>query len=509
MGFKRVDFDGETGYSIGHEIAVPKGANEAKLKSGQITNSMVNKLHLIKVANDMPYKDSGIAGSKLYAARDVYDLCQLDQGAVQYDVDDFLYCQKHGMPINRMITLRRFPMPCTDNIWDMEVQGEPDIARMVTYFDHETNKLEELLGFSYKMEWRELKAEFEQANMQGEQSGLSGYMKKAMKVFDPELYKNDLRGENARMLDPKADGNKTYGPVDSLITTYIRDVGLTFTKEFEITFEYELRSINGRTPEYAMKDLMANILACTYNNGKFWPGARFWVGERPSKYYQRVQYMNSDSMDEIAQGAYKDIKSVATSAFGSKSAAIDTLKQAITGGAALAMGKILDTVGRPGILAMNSLLSAEPTGFWHLMIGDPTNPTLCIGNLIIENVTWSFPSSALSYGNMPTKLVVKINLKPGQSKDNAGIEMMFNQGKHRIYYAPKSVAVSTSKSHIGRTARGFFGFDQKNIDNLLSNTYDFIADGVKTVKGVVEEKLDLSSSDSSEPDSSRASKLKS
>ena len=72
---------------------------------------------------------------------------------------------------------------------------------------------------SYKMKWKELTSEMEQATMQGDQSGYSGFMKKAMTIFDPELAKNSLRGENANTYDPKHDQNKVYGPVDSITTS--------------------------------------------------------------------------------------------------------------------------------------------------------------------------------------------------------------------------------------------------------------------------------------------------
>lgn len=491
-------------YETGQNPAIPKGADPSKINSGQITTSAINKLHLIKLADNFPYNESDIAGNDKFKIRDFTDLCKLDTGAMQYDVDDFLYCKNIGFPINKLITLRRFPYPCTDNIWDKEVQGEPDIARMVTYYSQEVNKLDELLSYSYAMKWKELNAEFEQNTMQGDQTGVSGFMKKALKAFDPELYKNQLRGDNANMLDPKFDQNKVYGPVDSIINTNIRDVGLEFNKEFDISFEYELKSWEGRTPEYAMKDLLSNILACTFNNGKFWPGARYWVGDRPSGFYKRMQYLNSDDMDAILTGAYGDLKSVLNE-FSTAGSAVDTLKKAIKGGAALAMGKILDKVGRPGILTMNSLLSGEPTGFWHLTIGDPLNPTMCIGNLICTGVDVNFPTDSLSYGNFPTKMSVKVKLKPGQSKDRAGIEMMWNMGKHRIYYAPKKLNVDKNKNNISKTSRSFFNFDNKEIDNALTQTYDFIADGVNAVtKTTIDSNTVLTNNDTTSPNQSNS-----
>lgn len=497
-------------YSENSNIAVPKGANEAKINSGKTATSVINKLHLIKLADDYPYDDKNLTTQEPFKIRRFSDLCRMDtNGAIQYEPDDFLYCKNLGFPINRLITLRRFPYPCTDNIWDKETQGEPDIARMITYFSQDVNKLEEVLGFTYGMKWEELTAEYAQATMEGDQSGLSGFMKKAMKVFDPNLYNSELMGENARMLDPKFDQNKVYGPVDSITNTHIRGVGLTFDKEFDLVFEYELRSINGRNPEYAMKDIIANILACTYNNGKFWPGARYWVGDRPSKYYERFQYMNTADMDNILSQGFGDLKSVLKE-FGQKGSAIDTLKGAIKGGMALALGKILDKIGRPGILSMNSLLSAEPTGFWHVAVGNPLNPMLSIGNLICTGVDFKFPTDSLSYGDFPTKLQVNVKLKPGQAKDRAGAEMMFNLGKQRIYYAPKTVNVDKNKNNVNKETRSFFGFDEKEIDNTLSQTYDFIADGVKSVTKTVktqQNNLEKSGSNTN-PDSSNLNILR-
>lgn len=201
---------------------------------------------------------------------------------------------------------------------------------MVTFFDQTNNKLEDLLQYSYRMKWKELTATMEQANMQGDQSGFTGYMKKIGKWFDGELSANVMQGgadSNALNYDPIHDQNKTYGPVDSLITTHIRDVGLEFEKEFEIVFEYNLRSINGRTPELAMKDIMANVLAVTFNDGKFWGGSRFWVGERPSKFFQNFSYLNSRDLDTLMFGAYNHLKSALDSFKNpTQGSAVDALK---------------------------------------------------------------------------------------------------------------------------------------------------------------------------------------
>jgi hypothetical protein len=224
-------------YEETNEIAFPVGANQGRIEEGETTTSLVNKIHLIKVIG-IPYNDERLREKEIYKNLTYSDLCNIESHSSSYDPDDFLYCKHFGLPINHLITLRRFPYPCTDNIGELDNMPFPDLSRMVTYFHQDLNKLDELLSFSYAMKWKELESEMEQATMQGDQSGFSGMLKKVYSVIDPTLWKNKLQGENAQMLDPKYDQNRVYGPVNSIKNTNIRDVGLEFTKDFDITFYY-------------------------------------------------------------------------------------------------------------------------------------------------------------------------------------------------------------------------------------------------------------------------------
>lgn len=485
-------------YEISNDLGVPKGISGAGgndiiedpkdngisyLRSGKAYGSLVNKLHLIKLVNLDPDDSKAYTGANKskFEPKTFSDLCTMSgDGAPEYDAEDFIYCKKLNFPINRLITLRRFPKPCTDNIYSSFNQAEPDISRMVTYFDQDVNKLEDILSFSYGMKWKQLTAEMEQASAIGDQSGFTNLSKKVMSVLDPTLAQNALRGENKLNYDPKHDQNKVYGPVDSITETHIRDVGLEFTKEFDLQFDYELRSWNGRTPEFAFKDLIANILATTYNNAKFWGGSRYWVGERPSRFIQKMNFMQPDTIEEFFGKGFKTLKDELGKFKGADAGtnAISALKNALKNGLAIGIGKLLDNVGRPSILVMNSLLTGEPTGFWHVTIGNPDNPIMCIGNLICTGVDVKFPTDSLSYGDFPTKLQVNVKLKPAQPKDKAGIETMFNLGKSRIYYNPKSVK-KNSNNEISRRTRRFMGITDDSILSTTANdAFDFLAKNV-------------------------------
>ncbi len=486
------------------DIEIPRGSEdfENDVKAGDKRLSRLNRLHVIKLegtpANDFEISSSTYIDN--YVPKTAADLCTTVKGMVMYDIEDFLYCKWLGVPINRLITLRRFPVPCIDNIFtlkrkakwkdkdgkmqtdDEKTNDVGDIARMVTYMTAETNKMEDILSLSYALKWKQLTSDMEQASMFGEQSGLSGWSKSVGAVLDSTTNSNYLSGRSTggpmASYDPKQDQNRVYGPVDSISETHIRDVGLEFSKEFEITFDYELRSINGRTPEYAMKDILANVLACTFNNGKFWPGSRYWVGERPSPWAKKLQWMNSGIIDTVLSGMMGTLKGIMKQ-FGSKESSLGLLKKMVKGGFALAMGKLLDGLGRPGIPVMSSLLSAAPVGNWHLMIGNPHRPIMSIGNLILTGTDIKFPTDAFGFGDFPTKMQVIVKLKPGMPKDKAQIEGMFNHGKGKMYWQPtkQDIAKVNGNKNIPISRAGKLvnsEMENKDVGRQINEAWDFI-----------------------------------
>jgi hypothetical protein len=225
-----------------------------------------------------------------------------------------------------------------------------------------------------------------------------------------------------------------------------------------------------------MKDILANILLCTFNDGDFWPGSRFWIGERPSKVTNKLKWMNSDNPNDIFAGAWDAMKDFVQHSF-NPGTALDTLKDIVKGGIQMAMATILNKLGRPGIPYCNSLLSNDPVGLWHLTVGHPMNPIMTMGNLICTGVDVSFPDDTLSLGDFPTTIKATVKLKPAMPRDRAGIEMMFNHGKKRIYM-PSVVKVQKTQS-ITDTKRGLW-------DKYIVKNLDYIE--VQSVKGALNAK---------------------
>lgn len=487
-----------------YDIELPKGADEYETEDGQIVKQQIDPAPAssinpyfnvrIKTVNgtNYPLTDEESATSKIHDNVTARDLISNPRGASIYNADDFLYMKHFGkMPMNRLITLRRFAFPIFDDIFSKTSQPEPDIARLLTFFDQENNKLSDIMSFTFGLDWKELKSESEQASMQGDQNGVDGIVGKALKFIDPKYGKESLAGSNKVNFDPQHDSNRVYGPVDSIASAHIREVGLKFTQEMQLTFDFEIKSINGVNQKAAFIDLLANIILLCTNDGKFWGGARYWVGPKPTKYLNDLKALSPTSFDDFVNKSTASMKQMLGS-FATKSSAKETLKNIANNAMNLALGKMLDKLGRPGIPMMNSLLTGTPVGPWHLTIGNPLNPIMVAGDLIIDNAALSF-GDELGYDDFPTEMKLTLTLKHNKPRGRAEIESMFNAGKSRLYFKPKDVfnrhnangaikaasqqepaTTSSDKSNNGLGGVKFPGYDKADVMKNQNEVWSFL-----------------------------------
>ena len=96
-------------------------------------------------------------------------------------------------------------------------------------------------------------------------------------------------------------------------------------------------------------------------------------------------------------------------------------------------GFLSDNVGAvSGTQASKALISAEPTGDWHVTVGNPLNPIVTMGNMYCDNSTMTL-GHGLGYDDFPMEVKFEIDLKHGKPRDKGDIENMFNAGRGRIY----------------------------------------------------------------------------
>jgi hypothetical protein len=381
--------------------------------------------------------------------------------SIEYNWPDFLWCKHYGkVPNNYMITLRRFGAPANDNLINPEAGNFPDIGRLVAYMDGDKNKLEDLLKFKVKLNWKEFKSEIQtyQGSSYGGNGGGGNLLGKILGATDTAGSKTALQGTENANHDPYSNmTNKTLGPIDVVDKMQVRDRGLVFEQSIKITFEYEMRSIDGINEKAAFLDLLMNVLQCTYNRGDFWGGAkRFVGGARASN-----PIAGQEGMAKLASGDFGGFLGDLADGFvgrideltGGAGLSLEGIGNAIksVGGniASRAAGGAMDKMGRPQAQATMALLTGEDTGQWHVMVGNPTRPMLSMGNMILEDTEIQF-GGPLNKDDFPTKLTVTCSLKPARPRDRDDVQMMFvPNNQERVYSSALDYLKSTYYGQVG------------------------------------------------------------
>lgn len=379
--------------------------------------------------------------------------------AMDYAWGDFIFAKNQGeIKNNHLITLRRFGSPCGDNLFSKTTCPTPDIARMVTWIDGENNKMDDITKFTIGFNWKTLKSEIQsiQSSDYGSESSLFGGSLGKWAAFGIGAVNSadgtsNFLAANSSSFDPYANkANIVLGPVDVIMQMMTRDKGLNFQKDIKLVFEYELRSIDGINPKVAFIDLLSNILICTYNRGEFWGGdVRYYGGPR------RRSLLGTDAYDKLASGDWQGFLDQGLSNLLGKfnnisgGGSIGELGKNLLGNiGSMIMGGGMDKMGRPELVSIEALLTGEDTGEWHLTIGNPMNPIMMMGNLILSDTEIKL-DGPLGYDDFPTKLIVECTLKPARPRDRSDVMSMFQPTNGRTYVTdpPQSNSYAMNNSN--------------------------------------------------------------
>lgn len=390
-----------------------------------------------------------------------------NHNGVDYEWSDFIYCKHYDIiPNNYMITLRRFGSPVGDNLYSKLQCPTPDIARAVGWIDGENNKLEDLMKFTVGFNWATKESSVQELKGTGwgrESNLLSGKWNTWSGRFISAV---NNEGESLRASDDQIEtfdpfsnkNNLIFGPLDVIKEMLVREKGLTFAQDIKLVFEYELKSYDGVDPKVAFLDLLSHLLILTYNRGEFWGGDHRFIGGA-----RRKSLVGNDALNQLQSGNFQGFLE---SAFSSISGKFNNM----TGGLGLSleglqnfgknmMGNFgnmiiaggLNAIGRPEMQSLEALLTGEPTGQWHLTIGNPLNPMMVIGNLCLETSDIEI-LGPLSYNDFPSKIRVTCNLKHGRPRDRSDVMSMFAPQVGRMYYTepPNSTLYAMNNSSATR-----------------------------------------------------------
>lgn len=447
-------------------------------------------------------------------------------GQARYKYADFMYCKDLGKYANNhLLTLRRFAFPVGDNIYTEAAMAKQnnnwstmgDIGRLVTWFGNDDNKLEDILKYDYEATWKPLRSEINRVeSKEGEGADAPGgtknlfnkailaigqtnysYIKALTKGTNPALtlpfmsvpipagqYQNDpvVLGQNY-------DAHKVYEPANTIRETNIYDGELKFNQEFSITFNYTLRAYDNINPKAAFLDLLGNIMVVTYRRGRFWGGENSILGVSRDKSMWNIanniikkgsdtakryssQLLNGDTQEAVNSmkgdiaNFYEKGKELVQNFLNNA----DLSKLAINvfnNGIDAVTGILQNHLGRPAIYQFNSILDGDLTGLWHLTVGNPLNPIMSIGNLIMTKAEVQH-YGPLGIDDFPTGLKVTVSLKHAQPRDSARIEHMYTKGLGTIYQSLNAIKDINQVYSIGKPASNT-GNNTNKANNTTNN----------------------------------------
>lgn len=267
--------------------------------------------------------------------------------------------------------------------------------------------------------------------------------------------------------------NQIQGPVNVKNQFLIRDRGLSPTApdaQWSLVFEYRTDSYFGMSQRRVGLDIIANMLALTYSDGE-------WL-ESLNVYYKKLGLELGPAEQRLIEGAYRNgsfnptellkvildisktkvssiittgIKLAAegvTAAGAGVSAVIASLftpgsTVTLTEAAFNAMGveqkKTLEAAVEvqltkalaesfPAFIQQRANVAGTPTGNWHLTIGNPMNPIMRIGDIVVRSCKLEF-GEELGADDFPLDLKFTVMLSPTKPRGGNDIRRTFNSGR--------------------------------------------------------------------------------
>lgn len=367
----------------------------------------------------------------------------------------------------------------------------PDVAHMVTWFGTDDNKLSDIVKMTFNATWKPIEVEESAQNVpsqaDSEKTGILGMVANTLNPAYNKAVGAGVSGNhnltswlgskhflgNVNFGKPgqyegnealtNYDKHKIYTPKNTIQSNHYYEGKILFNHEFTLNFSYKLRSYDNLNQKSAMIDLINNILLTTFTRGTFWGGSVKLIGAPGNN--SSLKKMNAfvdETWDKLAGFAenvltgavnWQELLGSLSDAVGAMvNSAGDAAKKFWNEPTSVAKeygekvvdfwqkhdfstavkGALKNTLGRPALYAINSFVSGENLGLWHVTIGNPLNPIMVIGNLIVTNTELSFGDCPLGMDDFPTEIRCAVTLKHCKPRDLTDISRMFTKGEGTI-----------------------------------------------------------------------------
>ena len=443
------------------------------------------------------------------------------KGPTPYTATDFLYCKYYGkVPNNRLVTLRRYPIPIEDNL-AISAAKTPmvPLAQAITWYGSDIgNKLGDILNLNWGLNWTSRQSKVQ--DITGNELTVDDLIAALPAEIDPKVKKVlesvIFTGDNGKIDILKLTGydveaqkyikeaygengpywNRILGPVNVVDKTQIRNRGFrdTTSDKVKMTFNYSLRSYKGLNPKMVFLDLYSNFLSLTNNSAPFWGGgARYFqqtgvtlpaLGMEQKMFdgdmlgavtagAEELSQLAASRIDELIDLAKKGVQFIGEDGEVTDQDALNKLvnpgkeeidsaiedqrRGGMSAGERLLAPKLGKLLRKP--LIYRSLLDGRAVGEWHVTVGNPMNPMAMMGNLCLDNVSVNF-SETLGIDDFPDEVSFTVTLSHGRIRAKQDFESIFNLGNGAMTFNQLAPPSSSEGSYSDRTT------------DLLNNAYE-------------------------------------
>lgn len=281
--------------------------------------------------------------------------------------------------------------------------------------------------------------------------------------------------------DTGAFFNQVLGPVNVKNSFLYRDRGLSPAAPdgtWTIIFDYKTDSYFGMGQRRVGLDIMANMLALTYSDGEWLESLNIYyknlgIALNPTeqalleeclangnlnsmelaRVYSKIALARVDKIigtvsQLLAEGTDLAVAGFESFAKGTSADILAKLQdsnspqyQTIKNGIQLQLTKALAGTF-PGFVQQRANVGSIATGNWHLTIGNPMNPIMRIGDLVVRDCEVTF-GDELGADDFPINLSFKVTVSPTKPRDGRDIRKTFNAG--RIDYTDSSLGNTTDQ----------------------------------------------------------------
>lgn len=372
--------------------------------------------------------------------------------ALQLRSQDFAYCKNLGVyPNNRLIVLRRFRNGIPDNLFDYysesslnSIEHLQPISTLINWVKPE----QKFVDIKFNENWEKHAGSFLDSlaggvkdkigNVIGSSLGgvvVNGVVSLLLDSLGNEKGEKFKRSDGTKYLDQSFEGNANL--INTAKKRKTGADGLSSNIHFDLTFEYEMRYINKIDPGVAILDLMSNCIRMGTSTSYF----RFDIPKiKNSEIIKKaitgdftVSFEKIEKeLKEFITGIGIQFTKFTNNKPDSSGENPNSNTQSSTENTVETALKYTISRYREELKASLAAETGLPSGIWHVTIGNPKNPIVSCGDLILSRSELNL-GKELGYNDFPNEFSVTYSLESARERGRDEIERIFNAGRGRVY----------------------------------------------------------------------------